>query len=105
MRKLIIAAIMLLALGVNNSSIYAQSVTKNGNNFTQVTNNKKSGSKETKTQYTYTDSKGNTYHVWLSSGGKAFIKRISKKTGKEYKQYVPEIGKQINPQAYKEDKK
>lgn len=101
MRKLIIAAIMLLALGVNNSNTYAQSVTKSGNNFTQVTN-KKSGSKETKTQYTYTDSKGNTYPIWLSSGGKAFIKRISKKTGKEYKQYVPEIGKQINPQAYKE---
>jgi hypothetical protein len=90
-----------LSLGVQ-----AQSVVKSGNTFTQVTNKGgKSGGKETKTQYTYTDSKGNTYPVYLSSSGKAFIKRVSKNTGKEYKQYMPEIGKQINPEAYKEDKK
>jgi len=45
------------------------------------------------------------YPIYLSSTGKAFIKKVSKKTGKEYKQYIPEIGKQINPEAYKEDKK
>ena len=95
---------MLLALGMNGSNACAQSVTRSGDNFTQVTNNKKSGPKETKTKYTYTDSKGNTYPVWLSSSGKAFIKKVSKKTGKEYRQYVPEIGKQINPEAYKEKK-
>ena len=100
MKKLIIAAIMLLSMNVG---ICAQSVQRQGNNFTQVTN-KKSAGKETKTQYTYTDNKGVKYPVWLSSTGKAFIKRVSKKTGKEYKQYVPEIGKQINPDAYKERK-
>lgn len=103
MKKLIIAAIMLFSLSLG---VQAQSVVKSGNNFTQVTNKGgKSGDKETKTQYTYTDSKGNTYPVYLSSSGKAFIKRVSKNTGKEYKQYMPEIGKQINPEAYKEDKK
>jgi hypothetical protein len=72
-----------------------------------VSNNKggKSSGKETKTQYTFKDSKGNVYPVYLSASGKAFIKKASKKTGKEYKQYLPEIGKQINPKAYKEDKK
>ena len=100
MKKLIIAAIMLLSMNVG---IYAQSVSRQGNTFTQVSN-KKSAGKETKTQYVYTDSKGNSYPVWLSSSGKAFIKKVSKKTGKEYRQYVPEIGKQINPEAYKEKK-
>ena len=100
MKKLFIVAIMLLSW---NMGIQAQSVQKQGNNFTQVSNKGgKSGGKETKTQYTYTDSKGVVYPVWLSSTGKAFIKKVSKKTGKEYKQYVPEIGKQINPKAYKE---
>lgn len=81
----------------------AQSVTKSGNNFTQVTSKGgKTGGKEIKTKYTYTDSKGNVYPIYLSSTGKAFIKRVSKKTGKEYKQYLPEVGKQINPEAYKE---
>lgn len=103
MKKIIIAAIMLLSLNVG---VHAQSVVKSGNTFTQVSNKGgKSGGKETKTQYTYKDSKGNVYPVYLSASGKAFIKKVSKKTGKEYKQYMPEIGKQINPKAYKEDKK
>lgn len=104
MGKLIIAAIMLFSL---NAGVQAQSVVKSGNIFIQVSNNKgeKSSGKETKTQYTYKDSKGNVYPVYLSTSGKAFIKKVSKKTGKEYKKYIPEIGKQINPKAYKEAKK
>lgn len=99
MKKLFIAAIMLLSWNVG---VQAQSVVKSGNTFTQVSNKGgKSGGKETKTQYTFKDSKGNVYPVYLSASGKAFIKRVSKKTDKEYKQYMPEIGKQINPKAYK----
>lgn len=90
--------LMSLSLGVQ-----AQNVERKGNTFTQVTNKKSSG-KEVKTQYTYTDSKGNTYPIYLSSTGKAFILKVSKKSGKEYKQYMPEIGKQINPEAYKDKK-
>lgn len=101
MKKIFIAAIMLFSLTMG---VQAQSVQRQGNNFTQVSNPKTSG-KETKTEFTYTDSKGNIYPVYLSASGKAFIKRVSKKTGKEYKMYLPEVGKQINPKAYKEDKK
>lgn len=86
----------MVLLGV--SPVYAQQVQQKGNNFSQVTT--KERSKETKTQYTYTDSKGVTYPIYLSSTGKAFIKKKSKKTGKEYKQYLPEVGKKINPKAY-----
>ena len=101
MKKLIICISMMLAFGLASN---AQSVQRQGNNFTQVSNKKSTG-KETKTQYTYTDSKGVVYPVYLSSTGKAYIKKVSKKTGKEYKQYVPEIGKQINPSAYQDKKK
>lgn len=101
MKRFIICIIMMLAMGT--MGIQAQSVQREGNNFTQVSN-KKSAGKETKTEYTYTDSKGNIYPVFLSSGGKAFIKKVSKKTGKEYRQYLPEISKQINPDAYKNEK-
>lgn len=100
MKRLIICISMMLSMGLG---IQAQSVQKQGNNFTQVTN-KKSAGKETKTQYTYTDSKGVKYPVYLSSAGKAFIYKVSKKTGKEYKQYLPDVGKQINPSAYKDKK-
>lgn len=97
MKKLLISIFMMLAL-----TACGQNVTQNGNNFTQVKTERAEG-KEVKTQYTYTDSKGNVYPVYLSSKGKAFIKKVSKKTDKEYKQYLPEVGKKINPEAYKED--
>lgn len=95
--KKLIYIILMLCLCVNNSS--AQ-VKQEGNNFTQVSVNK--SSKETKTDYTYTDNKGIKYDVYLGSTGKTYIKKISKKTGKEYKVYLPEIGKIINPKAYKD---
>ena len=100
MKSIIITAIMLLSLNVG---VQAQSVVKSGNTFTQVSNGKPKG-KEVKTQYTFKDSKGDIYPVYLSASGKAYIIRVSKKTRKEYKQYVPEIGKQINPKAYKDNK-
>ena len=76
-------------------------VKRDGNNFTQVST-KTSKGEDKATNYTYTDSKGTKYTVYLSAKGKAYIIRKSSKTGKEYKQYMPEIGKQINPEAYKE---
>ena len=90
------------------SDIFAQEIKREGNTFTQVSSSR-SGGKETPTEYTYVDSKGKSYQVFLSASGKAFIKKVSKKSGKEYKQYLPEVGRQINPKAYeekpKEDKK
>lgn len=78
----------------------AQSIERQGNTFVSKA---KSKGADVKTVYTYKDSQGKVYPVYLSSTtGKAYILKISKKTGKEYKQYVPEIGKQINPKAYKE---
>ena len=101
MKKIIIAAIMLFSLNVG---VQAQSVVKSGNTFTQVSNKSvKSGGKETKTQYTFKDSKGNVYPVYLSASGKAFIFYINKK-GEQKRRYMPEIGKQINPSAYQDKK-
>ena len=102
MKKLLLYIIMMLVFGIQNAS--AQTVQREGNTFVQVSK-QKSSVKETKTQFTYQDSKGNVYPVYLSSTGKAFIKRVSKKTGKEYPQYLPDVGKQINPEAYKETEK
>lgn len=77
----------------------AQTIEQNGTTFTQVAKEKVAS--ETKTKYTYIDNKGVSYDVYLSSTGKAFVKKTSK-NGKEYRHYVPEIGKRINPDAYKE---
>ena len=74
----------------------AQSVKRVGNTFVeQVDSSKKAVKEPKKTEYTYTDKKGNVYPIYLSSTGKAFIVKTSKKTGKEYRQYLPEVTKQL----------
>lgn len=104
---LILIGIMLVwGLLFLHAMCNAQNVQQQGNTFVAQKSLKanKQG-KETPTPYTYQDTKGKTYQIYLSASGKAFIKKVSQKTGKEYKQYLPEVGKRINPTAYKEDKK
>ena len=101
----IISALIMVLMLMISLRMSAQDVKREGNTFTQVSNsNGRTSGKETKTEFTYIDSKGIVYPVYLSSTGKAFVKKVSKKTGKEYKCYLPEVGKQINPQAYVEKK-
>lgn len=77
---------------------HGQSVIRNGKTFIeQVDSTKRRAVKEpTKTEYTYVDKNGTSYPIYLSSNGKAFIVRTSKRTGKAYRQYLPEITKQLN---------
>lgn len=56
---------------------------------------------EIKTVYTYKDSKNNEYPIYITAKGACYIKRISQKTGKEYKYYLPKeiqtaIQKELN---------
>ena len=92
MKKLIITiALAMMA----SAGIFAQSVKREGNTFVEQKTERKSGTQATKTAYTFKAKDGKTYPIYLSKNGKAFIIRTSKKTGKEYRQYLPEITKQI----------
>lgn len=74
------------------------SVERNGKNFVATKTEKaKSGSSSaTKTEYSYTDTDGKTYEIWLSKNGRAYIKRVSAKTGNTYNKYLPEdVSRQI----------
>ena len=76
--------------------VFAQSnkteIVRKGNTFTQVVESNKPKA----TGFTYKDSKGNVYDIYLSSKGKAFVLKVSKKTDKEYRYYLPnEIAEQI----------
>ena len=81
---------------------FGQEIVQNGQQFEKApkAKNKSDNAKDVMTSFTYKDKTG-VYPVWLSKTGKAYIKKISKKTGKEYRQYLPEIGRKINPGAYK----
>lgn len=81
---------MLLALFSIN--IHAE-VKREGNTFIVEQTTKES---DTKTQYTWVDKDGNVYPVFITKKGACYIFRTSKKTGKEYKYYLPkEIQAQI----------
>lgn len=77
---------------------YSQNVVRNGNTFVQVSDSSNKIQKDTPTmtKYFYIGADGKKYPIYVSSKGKYFIIKTSKKTGKEYKQYLPEVTKQLN---------
>lgn len=96
MKKLfVIAAILATAL----SGVNAQDNNKSNNMIregkTFIAQGAKTKVENVKTEYSYTDTDGKTYEIWLSKNGRAFIIRVSK-TGKYYRKYLgEEISRQI----------
>lgn len=86
---------LIVCLALLGSAVYAQDVVRNGNTFTQ-TSKKKAKEAFMTTPYTYVAADGTKYPIYISGQGRYFIIRKSKKTGKEYRQYLPEIQKQLS---------
>lgn len=90
--------IFCLFIALFSTISYSQDIIKEGKTFkaqtTTISNDKK-------TEYTWEDKKGKKYPIFVSKKGACYIKRISSKTGKEYKQYLPKevqesIRKELN---------
>lgn len=77
--------------------VNAQNITREGKQFVQTQKAKTSTEKET--GFTYKDSKGNVYPIYMGSTGSCYIKKVSQKSGKEYKQY---LGAEVSAQICKE---
>ena len=81
-------------------SSWSQNVIKRGKTFVDTTTVVRQEAQ--KTEYTY--QKGDSlWSVYLSSKGKAFIIRYSKRTGRPYRQYLPNITEKINESKSKRD--
>lgn len=78
----VISLFVMLAIPV-----VAQDYTKS-NETTFVAKQKLPKSSPTKTEYTWVDSDGKSYPIYLSTKS-CFIIRTSKKSGKEYRKYLP----------------
>lgn len=91
MKKLLFILCLILLGGI---TVKAQEVVRNGNTFTEVSK-KKQKEALMPTPYTYVASDGTKYPIYRSSKGKYFIIRTSKKTGKEYRQYLPKVQEQL----------
>ena len=110
MRKLFILLVLVISVIASNN-LLAQTATissmgeveRNGNTFIASTRTNKSNAQQT--QYTWKDSKDVEYLIYISASGSCYVIKTSKKTGKEYKSYLPkevsaEICKELN---YKKD--
>ena len=107
MKKTFITIALFLALAVvaGAQERKQNGYTRQGNTFVQDSARKAENSDQS-TTYTWRDSKGNEYPIVLHTYTKgekagrvtAYVIRVSAKTGKEYKYYLPngeEIAKEI----------
>ncbi|MBQ1930503.1 MAG: hypothetical protein II344_07745 [Bacteroidales bacterium] len=76
--------IFCLLIALFSIASYSQDVIKEGKTFKVQTTQ----TNEQQTEYTWEDKKGVKYPIFISKKGACYIKRISSKTGKEYKQYL-----------------
>jgi len=86
MRKFILCIAMMLALGVNNSSVQSGYELK-GNTFVL---HKTATKRDTLvTQFKYEDRSGHTYPIVINKGtGSCYVIKVSGKTGKPYRMYM-----------------
>ena len=83
---------MLATMGAS-----AQSFTRSGNTFTAVATTK-AKAEPRKTNYTYKDTDGKTYPIYVGKTGSCFIIRTSR-NGNDYRKY---LGAEISEQVCRE---
>lgn len=100
MKKLILLAAMIagciINAGAQTTKVSDNNVKRDGKTFVQTTSRGATESKDIATDYTWRDSKGNEYPIFLhqrTRGDKAgtwtaYVWRKSAKTGKDYKSYL-----------------
>lgn len=62
-------------------------VVRDGDNF--KVEKTASVNQDNKTKYTWEDKEGNKYPIFITKKGACYVLKVSKKTGKEYKYYLP----------------
>lgn len=78
------------------SRMSAQNVKRQGNTFIEQKNDTtKKKCQVYETDYLYVEPDGKAYNIFLSSSRKAFIEKTSKKSGRKYRKYLPEVTKMI----------
>lgn len=98
MKKIILAVVMLLAFGIQNTN--AQNVVKNGNTFKLSSGSSRAAKDTLATKFEWEDSKGNKYPIIVNKdSGACYIWRKSAKTGKMYKSY---LGAEVSQAVCKE---
>lgn len=94
--------IFCLLITLFSIASYSQDIIKEGKTFKVQTTQQ---AEDKQTEYTWEDNKGNKYPIFISKNGAYYIKKVSSKTGKEYKQYLPKKTQEIIRKELKINKK
>lgn len=73
----------------------AQNVVRKGNVFIEQKSDSSQRGNAKKTNMLFTDAKGQMDTIYVSSRGSAFVWKVSKKTGKRYRKYLPKITEEL----------
>ena len=91
-KRLLALMLLVLAMGL---AANAQTYTRSGNTFIS-SKGERVKAEPVKTKFTWKDSKGREYPVYISSKGSCFVIKGKDKNGKDKKTYLgPEISEQI----------
>ena len=97
MRKIFLILIALMGICVMGAAQNSDAkVQRNGNVFSSVKQNK-AKVEPMATTFQWEDAKGVQYPIWVNpNSGRCFVLKTSKKSGKEYKQYLDaEVSKAV----------
>ena len=93
--SIILAVFTIILLFMACGDAKAQSFNFSNNVYTEV-ESQKAKSQPEKTSYTWQDSKGKSYPMYIGKTGSCFVLKTSSKTGKEYKMYLkPKISQDV----------
>ena len=95
---LLLSLVFFSSTGVLAQDNKKPTIEQKGNVFIQKSNGRGSNN-VTKTNYIYEDSKGQRDTIYISSTGKCFVFKVSKKTGNIYKKYLPEVTEQLKKEG------
>lgn len=100
---LVLSLVFFSSTGVLAQDNNKSTIEQKGNVFIQKSSSRGSNN-VTKTNYIYEDSKGQRDTIYISSTGKAFVFKVSKKTGNIYKKYLPEVTEQLKKEGKIDEK-
>ncbi len=106
MKKTVLTLVASIVLLSNAAAYFSQDYVKNGKEYSYV--KKASESEDVRTGFTWKDSSGKSYDIYITKNNACYVNRISSKTGKPYRQYLSkeiaaDIAKSMNRKP-KEDK-
>lgn len=96
-RRLLVLLLITICCALVANADNNKTFVKSGTTYTNSsTGRQKANSTPVATGCTWVDSKGVQYPVYISESGSCYIIKVSKKTNKEYKQYLkPDVSQDI----------